>query len=75
MKSAVPNFDILGNTLKCIPIAQCDIPRELVHRQLDDTPTVGPSNMVWCEQFSSKYKKFCEEVGIALAPDCPRGEN
>ena len=74
VKSAVPNFDILGNTLKCIPLAQCDIPRELVHRQLDDTPTVGPSNTVWCEQFSTKYKKLCEEVGIALAPDCPKGE-
>ena len=73
-KSSVPNFDILGNTLETVSVRQCEILFDLVHRQLDDTPTVGPHNKDWCQQFSTVYKKLCQEVGIALAPDCDKKE-
>ena len=43
-RSAVPNFDILGNTLKCVSVAKSKIPNDLVHRQLDDVPSACPED-------------------------------
>jgi hypothetical protein len=43
-KGAVQNFDILSNTVKTIALAKSKIPSNLVHRQLDDVPIVGPSS-------------------------------
>ncbi len=42
--TSVCNYDILGETLKTITLAQCDIPHNLVMRQVDDVPVVSPKN-------------------------------
>ena len=70
-KSAVSNFDIVGNTTSSIAQAYCSIPRHLVHRQLDDVPLVAPKNTSWCQEFTETYKNICGELNISLAPDCP----
>jgi hypothetical protein len=68
--ASVQNFDILGNTIKSCVLATCDIPRKLVHRQLDDIPLVAPLNSPWGHEFAEKYKSFCNEINMMLAPDC-----
>jgi hypothetical protein len=69
--SSVQNFDILANTIKTLAVVGCEIPRKLIHRQLDDTPIVAPAGSGWCEEFYQAYKRICEEINIELAPDCP----
>jgi hypothetical protein len=69
--SSVQNFDILANTIKTLATVGCEIPRKLIHRQLDDTPIVAPASSGWCEEFYQAYKRICEEINIELAPDCP----
>jgi len=73
-RTAVANFDILGNTLKTIAHVGCEIPSDLVHRQLDDVPIVGPSNKNWCQEYTESYKRTCDEMLISTAPDCPKLE-
>ena len=50
--SSVSNYDQLGRTVLDITLSKCEIPKKLVHRQLDDVPVVAPANSGWCEQFS-----------------------
>jgi hypothetical protein len=69
--SSVQNFDIIGNTIKAISLAECKIPRRWVHRQLDDVPYVSKANSNDGSVFESVYRKNCEAIGIALAKDCP----
>ena len=69
-KSAVPNYDMLGNTVSALARAVSRIPKSLVHRQLDDVPTVAPAFTDWCQQFTENYKEVCEKVGIQLAEEC-----
>ena len=71
-KSSVPNYDTLGNTTKVLAKAVCEIPRHLVHRQLDDVPTVAPATSGWCEAFTEEYKKVCSKINISLAEECPK---
>ncbi len=68
--SSVQNFDILANTIKTLAAVGCNIPKKLIHRQLDDTPIVAPAGSGWCEVYES-YKSICEKINIELAPDCP----
>lgn len=71
-KTAVCNFDVLGNSLLTLTLTECSIHRSLVHRQLDDVPVVAPEHRkFWCEEFVQKYKNNCESVGISLAEDDP----
>jgi hypothetical protein len=70
-KASVQNFDILGNTIRSLVLANCRIPRHLVHRQLDDTPVVAPASSGWCEEFSLKYRKLCSSLNIDMAKPCP----
>jgi hypothetical protein len=72
--ASVQNFDILANTIKTCSIANCDIPRKLVHRQLDDVPLVTPHNTMWGEMFEQQYRSLCEEIGMVLAPNCKNFE-
>ena len=58
-KTAVPNYDILGNTVTALARAVSEIPKSLVHRQLDDVPTVAPCFTNWCQQFTNNYKEVC----------------
>ena len=73
-KSSVCNFDIFGNTVKCLALCDCKIKSEFVHRQLDDVPVVGPANSNWCEEYTLSYKKLCSELSIKIANDCPKFE-
>ena len=70
-KTAVANFDTIGNTILSLALTECTIPRYLTHRQLDDVPVVAPAGSSWCEEFTIKYQKICDELGVKLAPWCP----
>jgi len=71
-RTAVANFDILGNTILELTLSKCKINRELVHRQLDDVPVVAPfKNKEWVIEFSREYKEICNKLDILLATDCP----
>ncbi len=61
-KASVQNFDVLGNTVRSLVLADCRNLRHLVHRQLDDTPVVAPASSGWCEEFSLKYRKLCSKL-------------
>ena len=71
-RTSVCNFDILGATVLVLVLAQCMILKNLVHRQLDDVPIVVPEKKkMWCDEFVSKYKTVCKDIGIELAGECP----
>ena len=70
-KTAVPNYDTLGNTVEVIVHVQCDESPGVVHRHLDDVPTVSPASSTFCEQFSEKYVTTCKDLNIELAENCP----
>ena len=72
--TAVANFDNMASTVLDLVLADCKIPRSFVHRTLDDTACVAPSESGWCEEFTSAYKKTCMELNIKLAADCPNLE-
>ena len=74
IKSAVPNFDILGNTLFVLTVAGELFIHNFFHRALDDVPYVAPANSNWCEKFTVKYKKICDSVNVKLAQNCPKFE-
>ena len=72
--TSVSNFDQLGKTVLDITLDRSQIPKKLVHRQLDDVPVVGPKFSGWCEEFSSNYEIICAEINLPLAPECPKKE-
>jgi hypothetical protein len=72
--NSVCNYDIIGDTLKVLALAESEIPAELVLRQIDDVPVVSPENSNWCEDFSAKYKQLCEFANVELAENCPLNE-
>lgn len=69
-KSAVSNFDVVGQTILDVTIEKTGIPKRWVHRQLDDVPVVAPKNTNWCQEFEKSYKEVCETCNIKLAPNC-----
>ncbi len=71
-RGAAANYDTLDNTTVTLARVQCSIPKPLVHRQLDDTPVVGPAHLDWCQQFTKTYSEICQKIGFKLAPDCPK---
>ena len=73
-KTAVANFDVLGHTILSLALSYCSVPRNLVHRQIDDVPIVAPRHTVWCEEFSDRYRSLCKELNVELAEDCPNLE-
>jgi hypothetical protein len=50
--NSVCNYDIIGDTLKVLALAESEIPAELVLRQIDDVPVVSPENSNWCGKLS-----------------------
>ena len=72
--SAVPNFDKFADTTLDVTAADCQIPRDLVHRILDDTACVAPAGSGWGLEFTQKYKENCANFNIRLAADCPLKE-
>ena len=72
--SAVPNFDGFAETTLDVTLAECKIPKDLVHRILDDVANVVPAGSEWGQEFVQKYKENCEDFNIRLASDCPLKE-
>jgi hypothetical protein len=70
-KASVQNFYVLGNTVRSLVLSNCAVPRKQVLRQLDDTPAVAPDGTGWCEEFSMKYRRLCDEINLELAEPCP----
>jgi hypothetical protein len=68
--TALANYDILGNTVEKLAIAESGIPRRFVRRAVDDQPTATPAGSSWGERFVSTYKRICKELNIELAEDC-----
>ncbi len=73
-KSAVPNYDQSGHTVTDLAIIASNTPEDLVFRHLDDTPTVGPANKQYCQNFSREFVNICTELNLKLAPNCPNNE-
>ncbi len=71
-KSAVSNFDILGQTIQDIAIIKSNTPRKWVHRTLDDVPVTGPDNSNFCEKFEETYRGICSKCNIKLAENCDK---
>ena len=72
--TAVANFDIMAATVQNVSMAQCDIPKHMIHRTLDDVACVAPPTTNWCQQFTATYKRVCSNANIKLAADCPNCE-
>ena len=73
-KTAVSNFDILGNTILTVTKAKCEIPAEFIHRTFDDVPFVSPQGKNWHILFTETYSEICKMLNVALAPDCKKLE-
>jgi hypothetical protein len=73
-KSAVPNFDRLGNTILTLCLAKSKIPRFFVHRTLDDVPVVSPAHTQWGEDFVEKYLDICKNINIDVTTSCEKFE-
>ena len=73
-RTAVGNFDIFGNSLRSLALANCPIPTNLVHRQLDDVPSVAQKNSDWDKSFTESYENICKQIRVGLAEDCPKLE-
>ena len=73
-KSALANFDSVLETVVNIVCTLADIPRNIVHRQLDDVPVISPASTDLARNFADKYLEVCRQVGLPLANDCPKRE-
>lgn len=73
-KTAVCNFDQLGNTMVALAVAKSKVNPRFVHRHLDDVPVVSPPFSKDCENFTKVYKEICEKVNLGTAVDDPNCE-
>ncbi len=70
-KTAVAAFDRLGRTISDLAAVASGIPRQFLHRTLDDLPIVTPAKSPHGPAFADQYRSICEHVNIKLAPLCP----
>ncbi len=68
--TALANYDILGNTVEKLAIAESGIPRRCVRRAVDDQSTATSASSSWGEKFVNTYKRICNDLNIELAEDC-----
>jgi hypothetical protein len=73
-KTAVPNFDTLGNTILSLALCNSEIPKNFVHRTLDDVPIVSPANTCWGQEFVNVYLELCKKLNIDVTVSCPKFE-
>ena len=73
-KSAPANFDSVLETVVNIVCTLAKVPRDIVHRQLDDVPVISPASTDLARNFADKYVEVCHQVGLPLADDCPKRE-
>jgi hypothetical protein len=73
-KTAVPNFDTLGNTILSLALCNTKMPSCFVHRTLDDVPIVSPANTSWGKDFVKVYLDLCKSLNIDVTVSCPKNE-
>ena len=73
-KSAPANFDSVPETIVNIVCSETEVPKNTIHRQLDDVPVVSPAWSNHAEKFAERYVEICKMIGIPLAEDCPNRE-
>jgi hypothetical protein len=73
-KTAVCNFDILGNTILSLAKCDSDIPSKYVFRTLDDVPIISPKGKKWGEDFARKYVDICNNIGMNVTVSCKKFE-
>jgi hypothetical protein len=73
-KAAPASFDPLPETIVNIVCTLGKIPKNLVHRQLDDIPMVSPEGSRLTERFTKLYQEICKSVNVPLAPFCDKHE-
>jgi hypothetical protein len=73
-KSAPANFDALPETLVNIVCTTQNLPKRMVHRQLDDVPIVSAKDSGLTKKFADAYMDLCEKIGVPLAEMCPDRE-
>jgi hypothetical protein len=73
-KTAVCNFDILGNTILALALCDAEIPRCFVHRTLDDVPILSPCQRQWGSRLAENYVSICKKVNIDVTTSCPKFE-
>jgi hypothetical protein len=73
-KTAVPNYDILGNTLLTLANTSACIPKKFLHRALDDVPVISPSCKNYCDLFHLSYTELCSYLNVKLAEPCKKHE-
>jgi hypothetical protein len=69
-RTALAHYDILGNTIEKLAIAESGIPRHFVGRAVDDQPVATLKNSTWGKEFTDSYRRICKEVNVELADDC-----
>lgn len=73
-KSAPANFDAVPETVVNIVCTLTEVPRSIIHRQLDDVPIVSPASTGFTVTFAERYVEVCKMLGLPLAEDCPLRE-
>ncbi len=51
-RTALAHYDILGNTIEKLAIAESGIPRQFVGRAVDNQPVATPANSTWGKRFT-----------------------
>ncbi len=69
-RTALAHYDVLGNTIEKLAIAESGIPRHFVGRAVDDQPMATPANSTWGKNFTDSYRRICKTVNVELAEDC-----
>ncbi len=73
-KTALANYDVLGNTVEKLAMAESGIPRNCVLRAVDDQPVATPANSNIGEKFVQSYKSICKSINMEIADDCEKCE-
>jgi hypothetical protein len=73
-KTAVPNYDIFGNTILTLANVDAQVPKCFLHRALDDVPLVSPKCRNYCETFDNAYVNTCSALNVKLAEPCKKFE-
>ena len=66
-KAAPSDFDGLGETLARLAQTISKLPAHLIHRILDDTPTICPAGSPAGLKFGLAYRRICHHIGVELA--------
>jgi hypothetical protein len=74
-KTALVNYDVLGNTIEKLAIAESGIPRCFVLRAVDDQPVATPVSSDFGHKFVQSYKSICKSINMEIADDCENCES